>query len=46
MKKNKEIQNKEKKKLDKGRIFVKVMSGILAVMMLMSVSVSLIYALI
>lgn len=48
MKKNKseKIKNKEKKKFDKGQVFVKVMAGILAVLMIFSVAVSLIYALI
>jgi len=46
MKKNKEIKIKEKKQVDAGRIFVKVMAGILASMMLFSGLVSLIYALI
>ena len=48
MKKNKEekIKNIEKKKYDKGQIFVKIMAGILAIMMVMSVAVSLIYSLI
>lgn len=46
MKKNKEIKNKEKKQLDKGQVFVKIMAGILASLMLFSGLVSLIYALI
>ena len=48
MKKDKEnkIKNKEKRNFDKGQIFVKIMEGILAIMMLMSVAVSLIYSLI
>lgn len=48
MKKDKEnkIKNKEKRNFDKGQIFVKIMAGILAIMMLMSVAVSLIYSLI
>lgn len=51
MKKNKQIKSKEIKKnerkpLDKGQIFVKVMAGILACLMLFSVVVSLIYPLI
>ena len=46
MKKNKEIKNKEKKQMDKGQVFVKIMEGILASLMLFSGLVSLIYALI
>ena len=51
MKKNKEIKekkikNKEQRQYDKGQIFVKIMAGILAVMMVMSIAVTLIYALI
>lgn len=48
MKKDKEnkIKNKEQRKYDKGQVFVKIMAGILAIMMIMSVAVSLIYSLI
>lgn len=48
MKKNKEnkIKNKEQRKFDKGQVFVKIMAGILAIMMIMSVAISLIYSLI
>lgn len=48
MKKNKEknIKNKEQRKFDKGQVFVKIMAGILAVMMIMSVAGTLIYSLI
>lgn len=48
MKKNSEnkINNKEQKKFDKGQIFVKIMAGILAILMIFSVAVSLIYALV
>ena len=51
MKKNKEIKekkvkNKEQRKYDKGQIFVKIMAAILAVIMVMSIAVSLIYSLI
>ncbi len=42
----KEINNKEQKRLDKGQIFVKIMAGILAVLMLFSVAASLIFALV
>lgn len=45
MKKNREIKNKEKK-FDKGQVFVKVMAGILASLMLFSGLMTLIYALI
>ena len=44
--KNKEVKVKEKKHFDKGQVFVKVMAGILACLMLFSVIVSLIYPLI
>ena len=46
MKNNKEkkIKNKEQKKYDKGQVFVKIMAGILAIMMILSVAVSLIYS--
>ena len=51
MKKNKEvkekkIKNKEQRKYDKGQIFVKIMAAILAIMMIMSIAVTLIYSLI
>lgn len=48
MKKDKEnkIKNREKRKFDKGQIFVKIMAGILAIIMVMSIAVSLIYSLI
>lgn len=51
MLKNKEvkenkIKNKEQKQYDKGQVFVKIMAGILAVMMVMSVAATLIYSLI
>ena len=51
MKKNKEvkvkkIKNKEQRKYDKGQVFVKIMAGILALMMVMSVAATLIYSLI
>ena len=45
MKKQKEKIVK-KHKYDKGQIFVKIMAGILAFMMVMSIAVSLIYSLI
>ena len=48
MKKAKEdkIRNKEQRKFDKGQVFVKIMAGILAVMMTMSVAGTLVYSLI
>ena len=48
MKNNKEkkIKNKEQRKYDKGQIFVKVMAGILALLMVLSVAASLIFSLI
>lgn len=48
MKRNSEnkLKNKEQKRFDKGQVFVKIMAGILAVMMLLSVSATLIYSLI
>ena len=48
MKKEKEekIHNKEKRKFDRGQIFVRIMAAILSIIMIMSIAVSLIYALI
>lgn len=48
MKKEKEekINNKEKRKFDRGQIFVRIMAAILSIIMIMSIAVSLIYALI
>lgn len=40
------VKSKEKKQYDKGQVFVKIMAGILAVMMIMSVAATLIYSLI
>ena len=40
------IKNKEQKRFDKGQIFVKIMAGILAMLMILSVSATLIYSLI
>ena len=45
MKKEK-IKNKEQKRFDKGQVFVKIMAGVLALMMILSVSATLIYSLI
>ncbi|MCI8641600.1 MAG: hypothetical protein HFJ59_07030 [Clostridia bacterium] len=45
MKKEK-IKNKDQKRFDKGQVFVKIMAGILALMMILSVSATLIYSLI
>lgn len=48
MKKNKDekIKNKEQKKVEETELFIKIMAGVLAVLMVFSVAVSLIYALI
>ena len=46
MKKDKKIKNKEQIKYDKVQIFVKVMAGILALLMVLSVAASLIFSLI
>lgn len=43
--KNKKEKNKEQKHYDKGQIFVKVMAGFLAVLMVGGTGISLIYAL-
>lgn len=45
-KQEKNIKNKEQKNYDRGQVFVKVMAGILAILMIMSVAGTLIYALI
>ncbi len=42
----KEKINKEQKKFEKGQVFAKIMAGLLAIMMLMSVAGTLIYSLI
>ena len=39
-------KDSEKRKFDKGQVFVKIMAGILAIMMIMSVAGTLIYSLI
>ena len=39
-------KDREKRKFDKGQVFVKIMAGILAIMMIMSVAGTLIYSLI
>lgn len=44
--KEKNLKNKEQRKYDKGQIFVKVMAGILALLMILSVAASLIFSLI
>lgn len=48
MKNNKEknLKNKEQRKYDKGQIFVKVMAGMLALLMILSVAATLIFSLI
>ena len=47
MKKDQEnkVKNKERK-FDKGQIFVKIIAGILAILMILSIAISLIYSLI
>lgn len=44
--KTEKIKNKEQRRFDKGQVFVKIMAGILALMMILSVSATLIYSLI
>ena len=44
--KEKNLKNKEQRKYDKGQIFVKVMAGILALLMILSVAATLIFSLI
>ena len=44
-KKDKKMKNKEQRHYDKGQIFVKVMAGFLAVLMVGGTGISLIYAL-
>ena len=48
MKNNKEkkIKNKEQRNYDKGQVFVKIMAGILAILMVLSIAASLIFALV
>ena len=46
MKNAKKEKTKKQKNYDKGQIFVKIMAGILAIMMVAGTAVSLIYALI
>ncbi len=43
---DRELKIKEHKRFDKGQIFVKIMAGILAFMMILSVAGTLIYSLI
>lgn len=45
-KKEKKIKNKEQRKYDKGQVFVKIMAGVLALLMILSVAASLIFSLI
>lgn len=42
MKKDK-VKNKAQKKYDKGQVFVKIIAGILALLMLLSVAASLVF---
>lgn len=44
--KEKKIKNIEQRKFDKGQVFVKIMAGLLALMMVFSVSATLIFSLI
>ena len=44
--KEKKVKNKEQRKYDKGQVFVKIMAGILAILMVISVAASLIFSLI
>lgn len=48
MKNNKEkkIKTKQQKQFDKGQIFIKIMAGILALLMILATSATLIYSLI
>ena len=43
MKKENKIKNKEKRNYDRGQIFVKIMAGILALLMILSVAGSLVF---
>ncbi len=45
MKKNEKQKNKEQRKYDKGQIFIKIMAGILAILMVSATAISLIYSL-
>ena len=44
--KEKKVKNKEQRNYDKGQVFVKIMAGILAILMVLSIAASLIFALI
>ncbi|MFR6021782.1 MAG: hypothetical protein ACLUHC_02490 [Clostridia bacterium] len=48
MKNNKEkkIKTKQQKQFDKGQVFIKIMAGILALLMILATSATLIYSLI
>lgn len=46
MKKNKQLKLEKKNKYDKGQIFVKVMAGILAILMMVGTVGTLVFALI
>ena len=48
MKNNKEkkIKTKQQKQFDKGQVFIKIMAGILALLMIIATSATLIYSLI
>ena len=46
IKKEKNIKTQEQKNYDRGQVFVKIMAGILAILMILSVAGTLIYSLI
>ena len=48
MKNNKEkkIKTKQQKQFDKGQVFIKIMAGILALLMILATSATLLYSLI
>ena len=46
VKKEKNIKTQEHKHYDRGQVFVKIMAGILAILMILSVAGTLIYSLI
>ena len=46
MKNNKEKKIKTKQQIDKGQVFIKIMAGILALLMILATSATLIYSLI
>lgn len=44
--KEKKIKTKQQKQFDKGQVFIKIMAGILALLMILATSATLIYSLI